>query len=97
MSGSDEPAVWTSYVDGEPVEVPATIAGVRAALEPGQHAQFDDEIGRTPAPQLAQVLAMWALPDGAWKQIEADFAKLEAGDHEGFHPQEERYAAPDVA
>ncbi|MER7049313.1 hypothetical protein [Streptomyces jumonjinensis] len=88
---------WTVYIDGQPVRIPATIETVRAALVPERRAEFDAEIARTPGLQLAQVLAMWALPPAVWDQIEADFARLEAGDHSGFHPQEDRFTAPDVA
>ncbi|WP_329028375.1 hypothetical protein [Streptomyces sp. NBC_00690] len=35
-------------------------------------------IAETPGEDLHRVLAMWALPDGAWAQINADFDRIEA-------------------
>ncbi|MFF6976028.1 hypothetical protein GTW66_13970 [Streptomyces sp. SID5473] len=81
-------ATWNAFVDGEPVEVPATIAGIRAQLDPDRQAEFDEVISATPAQDLHRVLALWALPDAAWTQINQDFERLEAGDHTGFHPSE---------
>ncbi|MFB7764246.1 hypothetical protein [Streptomyces xiamenensis] len=47
-------ATMTAYVHGEPVEIPATIAGIRATLTEDQVVQFDHEIAHTPALQLAR-------------------------------------------
>ncbi|MEU0688372.1 hypothetical protein [Streptomyces uncialis] len=75
---TEQAPVWTAWVDGEPVEVPATIAGIREQLDPGRRAEFDRVIAGTPGEDLHRVLAMWALPDGAWTQINADFDRIEA-------------------
>ncbi|MET8832028.1 hypothetical protein ABZX40_40535 [Streptomyces sp. NPDC004610] len=88
MEASSSPS-WTAFVDGEPVEVPATIAGIRAQLDPDRRAEFDEVVSATPAQDLHRVLALWALPDAAWTQINQDFERLEAGDHRGFHPSED--------
>ncbi|GAA2265947.1 hypothetical protein GCM10010232_67770 [Streptomyces amakusaensis] len=88
---------WTTRIGGEPVGLPMTIESVRAALPEEERAEFTAQIESTPGPQLAQVLATWALPAPAWEQIEADIARLKAGDHSGFHPQDERYVSPEVA
>lgn len=77
---------WTTHVDGEPVDLPVTIDAIRAALPEEQRPVFDAEIGRTPVESLLRTLAVWALPAEAWEQIDADVARLRAGDHSGFHP-----------
>ncbi|MCM2388940.1 hypothetical protein [Streptomyces albipurpureus] len=80
-----EKTTWTTLVDGREVQIPATIDGVRATLagEPERLAEFEAEIGRTPAFQLAQTLATWALPAEAWSEINAEMDRLAAGDFAG--------------
>jgi hypothetical protein len=78
-------ATWATYVDGERVELPATIDGIRAALPAHQRSEFDAEVGSTPASELPRVLGHWALrthPE-ALAEVEAEFARLEAGDYSG--------------
>ncbi|MCS0638934.1 hypothetical protein NX801_25455 [Streptomyces sp. LP05-1] len=82
----DDKMSWKTHVDGQPVRLPSTIDEIRAALPEDQRPVFDEEIGRTPVDQLPQVLAVWALPPAAREQIDADIARLKAGDHSGFHP-----------
>ncbi|MFF8955482.1 hypothetical protein [Streptomyces sp. NPDC014894] len=88
---------WTTCIDGEQVELPTTIESVRAALPEAERAEFTARIEGAPGPQLAQVLATWALPAAVWEQIDADVARLETGDHSGFHRQDERCVSPEVA
>ncbi|MFD5321423.1 hypothetical protein [Streptomyces sp. NPDC127098] len=78
-------ATWATYVDGERVELPATIDGIRAALPAQQRGEFDTEVGSTPANELPRVLGHWALRTHpqAWDEVEAEFARLEAGDYSG--------------
>ncbi|MFJ4769941.1 hypothetical protein ACIP88_12585 [Streptomyces uncialis] len=87
----DEKATWTTLIDGQEVRIPATIDGVRQALadDPARLAEFEAEIGRTPAARLAQTLAMWALPAGAWAEIDATMERLAAGDFSGCTPMED--------
>ncbi|MGW1980718.1 hypothetical protein [Streptomyces sp. NPDC001889] len=92
---SETPA-WTTYVDGELVELPMTIESVRAQLtDDEERTEFDAQIAQTPAPQLPQVLAAWALPATAWERIDENIGRIKAG--ERFHPQEPQYATPEVA
>lgn len=81
---SETRTTMTAYVHGEPVEIPATIAGIRATLTEDQTAEFDREIAHTPALQLAQVLIRWALPPEAKDEEEELFAALERGDFSRF-------------
>ncbi|MCS0639494.1 hypothetical protein NX801_28440 [Streptomyces sp. LP05-1] len=87
----DEKTTWTTLIDGREVSVPATIVGVREALadDPVRLVEFEAEIGRAPAARLAQTLAMWVLPAGAWAEIEASMERLAAGDFSGCTPLEE--------
>ncbi|SOD67098.1 hypothetical protein SAMN06297387_12866 [Streptomyces zhaozhouensis] len=77
---NDTRTTMTTYVGGDPVEIPATIAGVRAALTEDQRAAFDEEIAHTHALELPHVLIRWALPPEAHDEDEAAFRRLEAGD-----------------
>ncbi|AXU16830.1 hypothetical protein [Streptomyces clavuligerus] len=87
----DEKTTWTTLVGGREVQIPATIDGVRQALaaDPARLAEFEAEIGRTPAARLAQTLAMWALPVEAWAEIDAQMDRLAAGDFSGCTPMED--------
>jgi hypothetical protein len=84
----DTAATWTTYVHGEPVELPATIDGVRAALPEDERREFDAEIGRTPAPALQQVLGRWAIRTHreAAEETEETIRRLQAGDFTGCVP-----------
>lgn len=85
--------VWTTYVDGRLVEVPAAIDGIRATLEEADRETFDQEVGRTPAQDLHRVLARWALPTGAGNEDDAVVARLHAGDFTGCHPRGDEHRA----
>ncbi|MQS37718.1 hypothetical protein [Streptomyces katsurahamanus] len=86
-----EKTTWRTLVGGREVEIPATIDGVRQALagESDRLAEFEAEIGRTPAVQLAQTLVMWALPPDAWAEIDTEMDRLAAGDLSGWTPMED--------
>ncbi|MCS0634987.1 hypothetical protein NX801_04800 [Streptomyces sp. LP05-1] len=79
------PERWTTTVHDQEVELPSTIAGVRAALPEGQRAAFDTEIGTTPGPDLPLRLAMWALRtvQGAIEEMDDQVDRLRAGDYSG--------------
>ncbi|MEU6487751.1 hypothetical protein [Streptomyces sp. NPDC046887] len=76
---------WTTTVHDEEVELPSTIADVRAALPEDQRAAFDTEIGTTPGPDLPLRLAMWALRTvpGAIEEMDEQVDRLRAGDYSG--------------
>lgn len=76
-------ATWTTYIDGEAAQVPATTEGIRATLGEADRTVFDAQIGRTPAQDLHQVLARWALPGEAENEDDAAVARLKAGDFTG--------------
>ncbi|KUL46025.1 hypothetical protein ADL22_10930 [Streptomyces sp. NRRL F-4489] len=80
--------VWKTVIDGELVEVPATMDGIRAALPEKDRAAFDAEVRRTPAQDLHRVLARWALPAAAENEDEAIVARLRDGDFTGCVPQD---------
>ncbi|WP_372412067.1 hypothetical protein [Streptomyces luteireticuli] len=76
MSGI-APATWTTHIDGELVEIPATIDTVRTALLKEQRVVFDAEVGSAPADQLPLVLASWALSlTSAGEEDDAVIARL---------------------
>ncbi|MFJ7422352.1 hypothetical protein ACIQXD_27680 [Streptomyces uncialis] len=79
------PERWTTTVHGQEVELPSTIADVRAALAEEQRAAFDTEIGSTPGPDLPLRLAMWALRTvpGAVEEMDDQVDRLRSGDYSG--------------
>lgn len=67
------------------VRIPRTIAGVRAALDADDRAEFQAELERTEIPQIADVVASWwskAVVDAS-PVASAAFARLDAGTWEG--------------
>ncbi|MEU5417792.1 hypothetical protein [Streptomyces sp. NPDC020667] len=71
------PATWTTHIDGELVEIPATIDTIRTALPEEQLAAFDAEVGSASADQLQLVLASWALSlTSAGEEDDAVIARL---------------------
>lgn len=84
-------ATWKTHHDGELVELPATIDGIRDALPPERRPVFLHEVHAAPAGELELLLCRWALetrPDIVAAD-EATFRRLEAGDFTGFTPAEE--------
>ncbi|UCM88996.1 hypothetical protein [Streptomyces marincola] len=78
--------VWRTWLDGEEIELPASINGIRAALPPERREQFDEAVGAAAAGDLELLLGHWAQetrPDLRAAQ-EAVFRRLEAGDSTGF-------------
>ncbi|QDY76956.1 hypothetical protein [Streptomyces qinzhouensis] len=65
------------------MEVPSSIAGVRAALEPDRAAEFDAVVARTPAKHLVYVILDWTLPRGAEKSDAVTVGRLRGGDFSG--------------
>jgi hypothetical protein len=75
---------FKTIVDGELVELPATIATIRAALPAEQAEQFDAEVEHAGADRLPMVLAQWALRGTGADQEDAElFRLLEAGEDVG--------------
>ncbi|MEV0261475.1 hypothetical protein AB0I49_09030 [Streptomyces sp. NPDC050617] len=81
-------ATWTTRVGGQPMEIPATIEGIRATLGTADAEAYDAEIGRTPAQDLHRVLARWALPAEAEEEDDAIVARLKTGDFSGCTSQD---------
>ncbi|MCX4660166.1 hypothetical protein ACIBCB_31720 [Streptomyces uncialis] len=81
----EAPERWTTTVHGREVELPSTIADVRAALAEELRAAFDAEIGSTPGPDLPLRLAMWALRTvpGAVEEMDDQVDRLRSGDYSG--------------
>ncbi|MYW00581.1 hypothetical protein [Streptomyces sp. SID3343] len=69
-------AFSTTLADGDTIEYPASINGIREALPPESREKFDEEVGNAHARDLLLVLHRWALlPTPAWDE---DVEKVEA-------------------
>jgi hypothetical protein len=87
-------ATWKTVHDGEPVELPATIDGIRAALPEDRREEFLDEVYAAPASELHLLLGHWALetrPD-IRSSDEAFMDRLAAGDFTGCVPLDDTEA-----
>ncbi|MEV0282432.1 hypothetical protein AB0I22_39610 [Streptomyces sp. NPDC050610] len=79
-------AILKTVIGGELVELPGTIAGVRAALDAEQAGEFDREVEHAPATELPLVVVRWALAGtGAEEEDEALFERLVRGEDIGAH------------
>ncbi|MFI8437886.1 hypothetical protein ACIGJO_29915 [Streptomyces sp. NPDC079020] len=77
-------ASFRTVIDGELVELPCTIAAIRAGMTPDQAAAFDREIDHVPAPELPVTLVHWALAGtAADDEDEALFDRLACGEDIG--------------
>ncbi|MFE0764167.1 hypothetical protein [Streptomyces smyrnaeus] len=77
-------ATLKTVIDGELVELPGTIAGIRATMDPEQAAEFDRQIEHVPAHQLPAALASWALEGtGADEEDDELFDRLARGEDIG--------------
>ncbi|MFE7129522.1 hypothetical protein ACFVIM_01535 [Streptomyces sp. NPDC057638] len=87
----DETTSWSTLIDGQRVRIPATIDGVRQVLadDPVRLAEFERELGGTPALELPAFLAAYALPQRAWDEIDVTIERLRAGDFSGCTPLED--------
>jgi hypothetical protein len=73
-----------TVIDGELVELPGTIAAVRATMDAGQAAEFDRDIENVPAAELPAALVRWALAGtGADDEDDALFERLARGEDIG--------------
>ncbi|MFD7547317.1 hypothetical protein [Streptomyces sp. NPDC059816] len=72
-----ETSRWTIHNE-ERVEVPATVAGVRAALSDEQRRLFDEELGGATVETVADVLRRWVLDLASDPEDAEVFARLEA-------------------
>ncbi|GLF98159.1 hypothetical protein [Streptomyces yaizuensis] len=77
------PATWGMSTPAGRVRRPATIAGIREALDPGRRERFDEEIRHVPGHRLFQRLVMWATPPEAAAQIDAEGDRIGSGDLTG--------------
>jgi hypothetical protein len=83
--------VWRTWHDGEEIELPASIDGIRAALPAERRAEFDREVGGAAPAELELLLGHWALetrPD-LRAADEETFRRLEAGDFSGVTAAED--------
>ncbi|MGC0417535.1 hypothetical protein [Embleya sp. AB8] len=80
---TDRPTLKTT-LRGEPIELPGTLADIRAALPEDQRAAFDDEINNVSILSLPTTAAQWAMPPEMRDEIEADAARIRAGDFTGL-------------
>ncbi|MEU0989196.1 hypothetical protein [Streptomyces sp. NPDC005953] len=75
----------TMYMEGGPVQVPATIRGVREALPEALRDEFIHEIENAPADQLQFTLGRWAMniPTENDAAEEALLSRVRSGDFTG--------------
>ncbi|QIQ02665.1 hypothetical protein [Streptomyces liangshanensis] len=79
-------ATFKTVIGGKLVELPGTIAGVRATMDAGRAAEFDREIEHVPADRLPAALVRWALAGtGADDEDDALFERLARGEDIGAH------------
>ncbi|GAA0495579.1 hypothetical protein [Streptomyces olivaceiscleroticus] len=89
-------AMLKTVIGGELVELPGTIAGIRAVLDEDQARAFDQEIPHVPAAELPARLARWALGGtGADLEDQELFERLERGEDIGAVPADD--SRPEVA
>ena len=70
-------ATLKTVIDGRLVELPGTIAAIRATMEAGPAAEFDREIEHVPAAELPAALVRWALAGtGADEEDDTLFERL---------------------
>ncbi|WP_406299164.1 hypothetical protein OG948_28360 [Embleya sp. NBC_00888] len=71
----------TTVVRGERIELPNTLAEIRAALPEDRRDEFDKVIYETPLDRLERdAILHWALPPEAQEDDEAVHERLKAGD-----------------
>ncbi|OPC84487.1 hypothetical protein B4N89_29350 [Embleya scabrispora] len=71
----------TTVVRGERIELPNTLAEIRAALPEERRAEFDKVIYETPLDQLERrALIDWALPPEAHEDDDEASRRIKAGD-----------------
>ncbi|MCM2393612.1 hypothetical protein [Streptomyces albipurpureus] len=72
----DAPVWVIPYTGQGTIEIPATIGGVRTRLDGTRRAQFDAEVGATPAHLLHYTILQWATPDEVTAETDAVVAQL---------------------
>jgi hypothetical protein len=71
----------TTVVRGERIELPNTLADIRAALPEDRRDEFDKVMYETPLDRLERdAILHWALPPEARKEDEEVHARIKAGD-----------------
>nr|WTA00186.1 hypothetical protein OH820_35125 [Streptomyces sp. NBC_00857] len=77
-------ATLKTVIGGRLVELPGTIAAIRATLDVDRALEFDREIEHVPAAELHAALVRWALADtGADEEDDALFERLARGEDIG--------------
>ncbi|MFF8957825.1 hypothetical protein [Streptomyces sp. NPDC014894] len=83
-------------IGGDPVELPGTIAAIRASMSAERAAAFDREIEHLPVMDLPTALVRWALAATSADAEDAElFERLARGEDIGAVPVE--FAGPEVA
>ncbi|MEO3978027.1 hypothetical protein [Streptomyces sp. CAU 1734] len=79
---------WRAHVGGRLVEIPATTDAVREALadDPERLAEFEAQLGSTPALERAALVAAYALPRQAWDEIDASIERVTSLAHPAGRP-----------
>ncbi|MFI6977881.1 hypothetical protein ACIBSV_04730 [Embleya sp. NPDC050154] len=71
----------TTVVRGERIELPNTLAEIRAALPEDRREEFDKVMYETPLDRLERdAILHWALPPEAQEEDEEDARRIKAGD-----------------
>lgn len=86
--------MWSIPLAQARVEVPSSVGGVRAALEPERAAEFDSVVAGTPAKHLVYVILDWALPPGAEEPDAVTVGRLRGGDLSGVRDGDGNPVAP---
>ncbi|MEU9606365.1 hypothetical protein [Streptomyces sp. NPDC048057] len=86
--------VWSIPLEHGRVEVPSSIEGVRAGLEPEKAAEFDAAVARTSAKHLVYAVLDWALPPVAGAVDGPVVRRLRAGDFAGVVDGDGKPVAP---
>ncbi|MFJ1751138.1 hypothetical protein ACIOJD_33660 [Streptomyces sp. NPDC088116] len=77
-------ATLKTVIGGQLVELPGTIAAIRATLDTDRILEFDREIAHVPAAELHAALVRWALAGtGADEEDDALFERLARGEDIG--------------
>ncbi|MFE3198003.1 hypothetical protein [Embleya sp. NPDC059237] len=69
--------LFRTVVGDEWVTMPATIAGIRAALPKEQRAEFTEAIENTPARDMFATMVRWARPPEMVEAVERDHDRIQ--------------------
>ncbi|MFF7247491.1 hypothetical protein ACFZBU_26685 [Embleya sp. NPDC008237] len=81
---SDRPVIRAHH-NGRVVELPGTIADIRAALPEEERAAFDQDIEQAAVANLPAVASAWAKTPEMRAHDDAIAARVATGDHHGLY------------